>query len=382
MNSYIKYNIRVISSIALVLCGCALPPMEKNTGFISSKDLEINRLVNKGIVDFSRSRFIDAEASFLKATQLDPTNTVVLHNLALTQFRNGEFSLAQKNFLKLLEKEVDSVNFHFEFANLLSTIGESERALSFFEVALNLRQEELRKEKELAKQNNLLSNSNNSIAEEENQSSVTSSELTDASLYAPLNNEIIAKLPDIPIQIIYSSLAEVSWRFGDYFNAFCYAQRTYAEDRRIETMLLMLKIVIATDNLDFAKNWLLEEVPTVVRERNSEVLFFLAKIALADGDYKTFIKTAAQSALAFDANPLVDEERDFLLDVLENLGGQESVVPSSISEQILFWPSSLKQLLLSDISPNKIYYQLKLLPIEFKEQIEQLRLQENRINEN
>jgi tetratricopeptide (TPR) repeat protein len=344
------------------LFGCALPPTKTKTSFITAKELEISKLVNKGISDFSRSRFIDAEESFLRALKFDPKNTALLHNLALSQFRNGEYRESQKNFLKLLDQEADSVNFHFEFANLLATIGDNERALSFLEVALSLREEEIKKDK-LAAKGDVNSTEKTEIIEQQ---------LNTVLDFKPMKQDLILKLPDIPLPVILAALAEISWRFGNYSNASCYAQRAYYEDRRIENLLLMLNIIIATDNLDFAANWIEEEIPDVVKERNSAVLLFLAKIALAKKNYPSFIKYAAESALAYDADTLVDEELNFLLQVLESLGSEQEI-PEAITEAVGFWPINLKVILMSKTQNSKDFYELKLLPIQINERINKLR---------
>jgi tetratricopeptide (TPR) repeat protein len=315
--------------LSFVIYGCAIPPDDKETlnPFIESSEHEIARLTQQALNEFSRSRFEAAEEHFSKALELSPDNFSLKHNLALTWLRLGEFEFAKSIFEKLIVKHDKTVSLYFELGNLYAANGELSRSSSYFQTAAMLREDELK----------------------------TVSNTTLKNTETPVEIILTRKPPEIPLPTIYTALAEVSLRLGEYESAICASFNDYrTSNQEIESLKRYIRLLIPTGSYHLADKLLVEEVPSVVRERSMQLLHTLAYIGIGEGNLEKYLSYERKALEAFDQEQQYLDEIKFIAELFTD-PLVEHIVPTQLKTREEFWPAELKIMVTGFKSKTELY---------------------------
>jgi tetratricopeptide (TPR) repeat protein len=301
------------------LCSCAVPTGYLPSGFVPERELKVTQYVNRGVYDFSRSRYELAEESFLMAKSLNPASPTITHNLALTYFRLGAFPEAEAAWNELLARRPEDPNLYFELANYYAGRKQYSAAL------LNL-QKSLQKRRDLDK--------------------VTGGTSTDE-----LNKEkLFIKTMPITLPPIVAALSEVAWRAGFRDDAICYAARASmqegaAPNASLVPIITSARVLTNLGITDLALETIRVRIPEVMQSRSAAVAHALALIHFARGDYENFIKGEVSALEAFDLNEDVKTEITLIRKVLAE--PYDVTLSAADVDATAFWPVELKELTIS-----------------------------------
>jgi tetratricopeptide (TPR) repeat protein len=289
------------------------------SGFVPERELKVTQYVNRGVYDFSRSRYELAEESFLMAKSLNPASPTITHNLALTYFRLGAFPEAEAAWNELLARRPEDPNLYFELANYYAGRKQYSAAL------LNL-QKSLQKRRDLDK--------------------VTGGTSTDE-----LNKEkLFIKTMPITLPPIVAALSEVAWRAGFRDDAICYAARASmqegaAPNASLVPIITSARVLTNLGITDLALETIRVRIPEVMQSRSAAVAHALALIHFARGDYENFIKGEVSALEAFDLNEDVKTEITLIRKVLAE--PYDVTLSAADVDATAFWPVELKELTIS-----------------------------------
>lgn len=323
-------------SLLVTVLGCAVPVGYVASGFIPEDELKIVRFMNKGVSEFSRSRFIDAEALFTEALVLAPESRIVNHNLALTHSRMGAYSEAEQSLRELLmttTDEIERVNLYFELGNLFASQLQFEKSLAFLEMALE-RHEQV-----------------TTPIEVDSGESLEPGQATPLEVPVKAIEAVERKL--VERVVILEALLEVAVRSGEYSKARCFADDTVAQKLALtpvdyKSLLRTIKVFNLIGFSGEARSHILHWMPKVLIQRNAAIAHTLALTYLESGDFDEFVQWESSASVAFDSDETTKTEIDYVSSLLLGFVGQESghgeTVQETIEEESKYWPSGVRLL--------------------------------------
>lgn len=324
------YFYQVLGIFLFTLSGCAVPVGYVASGFVPEDELKVVRYMNKGVSEFSRSRFVEAEALFTEALVLAPGNRSIGHNLALTHSRMGAYSEAEKSLRNLLSTttdEVERVNLYFELGNLFAAQLQFEKSLAFLEMAL------------------------------ERHDSVTSgSEVVSTPEQGTQGQPPVKEIPTVEKKlvdrlVILEALLEAAIRSGEFLKARCLADDTISHKLGqvpvdYKSLLRTIKALNSMGFSDEARSHILHSMPRVLIERNAAIAHTLALTYLESGNFEDFIKWESSASVAFDSDETTKAEIDYLSALLVgSAGGQDDSGESTektLGQELKSWPPGIR----------------------------------------
>jgi len=329
----------------LFICGflvaCAVPTGYVPTGFVPDSELKVTQYVNKGVYDFSRSRYDLAEESFLRARNLKPGSPTITHNLALTYFRLGAFPEAEAAWNELITLRPDDPNLYFELGNFFVGRKQYSEALLNFRKALQKRE-----------------------ALDKGSVGKSTDELSKESLSI--------KTTPVTVPPIIAALFEVSWRAGFRDEAICYAARASLQQGALPnaSLLPVITSVRVLTNLgvtDLALETVQEKIPEVMRSRSADVSHALALIHFARNDQENFIRSEISALEAFDLNENVKAEITLIRKLLK--APYDATLGDSDEETTAFWPAELRELTIGSNWDEESADAMKKLSERFEQEL-------------
>ena len=132
--------IRLIRSVfitsLLSLSCCAPPPSNApEQAFVPGQELDVVGLVRKGLSDYQRNRYIDAEFSFRQALYLSPKAANVRANLAAALRSSGQYDEAEDILFALNAAAPESLDYLSGLARLYVDKQEFSSAKRFYSLA-------------------------------------------------------------------------------------------------------------------------------------------------------------------------------------------------------------------------------------------------------
>ncbi|MBR6013020.1 MAG: tetratricopeptide repeat protein [Selenomonadaceae bacterium] len=122
----------------------ALMPDSNDTAFkaaniqVQKNSSNADAYVNRGLINFERGDFSAAEKDFIKASELEPYTADILFNLAIMQEKNKHFDDAIKTYDKFLAIELNSENGYYNRGRLKLAQNNFDGAIKDFEKVLEL----------------------------------------------------------------------------------------------------------------------------------------------------------------------------------------------------------------------------------------------------
>jgi tetratricopeptide (TPR) repeat protein len=283
---------------------------------VPDSELKVTQYVNKGVYDFSRSRYDLAEESFLMAHSLRPASPTITHNLALTYFRLGAFPEAEAAWKELIAQEPEDPNLYFELGNYL--VGRKQ----YSEALLNF-------EKALKKREALDKGAVGKSADER------------------LKEKLFIKTAPVTVAPIIAALSEVSWRAGFRNEAICYAARASLQegalpDASLAPVITSVRVLTNLGITDLALEIVREKIPEVMQSRSAAISHALALIYFARDDHENFVRSEISAMEAFDFNEDIGAEITLIRKVLK--APYDVQLVSSDQDTTAFWPPELKEL--------------------------------------
>lgn len=347
MGSHRSRHAVIVSALFLVLLisGCALDPIRKRgSNFIPKKELRANKLVNKALNEFSRSRYSSAVIHYSQALSLVPDSFPIRHSYAIALLRLGAFEQAEDELRKLLLNDKKSVELNFELANALAAQRKYTQSAAFFEVSHDLRSKEVKEFEETTQIEQLRQQKNK----------LSPSQVLDLTK----DKEVVLKSQDIPLDIISLALGDVLNKSGDVQGFRCalsdaYNTRLLPNSPNPESLVKVTQVLTGIGATDEVLAKITADIPDVITERNMELLHQKSLIAIDKFNLDNFKKFGLSAFDAFDRSEVVVEDRNLVLNILleKNPSLESSFqvngagrLAEYLLKRVSYWPPVLQEI--------------------------------------